>query len=184
MPAGFFSSRFDPERWSPASADLSEADHRHAICNYLHIASMSVDILARCSNEGEMAVEAFGELESVAESSPLRPDSYGRVFNSFIDDVAEVASDSRGSIELINLIAMAVPTSTALHAREAWRIVPEIKSCEIVKPQVDIFRIMDNEQVVDRCQCHCLVAIETVDPAEACAGGFPGMTAVSNEISA
>ena len=79
VPKGFFSSEFDPARWSIAAAEHpSRTEDRHSICNRLHIAGLAIEILERCSSKGdfaavdqtiEMAVEALAALETLARES-------------------------------------------------------------------------------------------------------------------
>lgn len=81
VPDGFLDSGFDHRRWRQTSdqslTEHQRSQHRHHLCNRLHIAGMSFDILRRHAEEGdasmkelesvlEMAVEALADLEESA----------------------------------------------------------------------------------------------------------------------
>ena len=79
MPDELFSNDFDANRWSSNAPDIvsneDASNRRHAIRNRLHSASLSLDVLKRCSRDDvaadverilEIAVESLTELESLA----------------------------------------------------------------------------------------------------------------------
>ncbi|EMI17271.1 hypothetical protein RMSM_05804 [Rhodopirellula maiorica SM1] len=79
MPEALFQDEFDANRWAPRASNTSPTEdaskHRHAIRNRLHSASLSLDVLMRCSSDDmasdverilEIAVESLSELESLA----------------------------------------------------------------------------------------------------------------------
>ncbi|TWT53780.1 hypothetical protein Pla22_14130 [Rubripirellula amarantea] len=90
-PEGLFEGEFEPSSWTMTSCDGLSAEElsrrRHDICNHLHTAGMSLDILARRTEAGEtatvgrsgdgndlepilqIAVESLSELERLATTN-------------------------------------------------------------------------------------------------------------------
>ena len=79
MPDALFEDDFDANRWASHAGNTKTVEdasnHRHAIRNRLHSASLSLDVLQRCCEDDvasdverilAIAVESLSELESLA----------------------------------------------------------------------------------------------------------------------